>query len=76
VRVEVLLKDGTRMEETVAAQRGSESKFASEGEVVEKFEKLVRLVFPANRVAEIRDRVLALEQLDDAARLARLLVKS
>ena len=46
VRVEIFLKDGTRMEETVEAQRGSETKFASEADVVDKFEKLVKHVFP------------------------------
>jgi 2-methylcitrate dehydratase PrpD len=76
VRVEIFLKDGTRMEETVEAQRGSETKFASEAEVVEKFEKLVKHVFPARQVAEIRDTVLGLDKLDDAAKLAKLLLKA
>ena len=76
VRVEVILKDGTRMEETVEAQRGSESKFATEAQVVEKFEKLVRHVFPEKQVAAIRDAVLGLDKLDDASKLAKLLVKA
>lgn len=76
VRVEIFLKDGTHMEETVEAQRGSETRFASEAEVVEKFEKLVKHVFPANQVSAIRDAVLGLEKLDDAAKLAKLLVKA
>jgi 2-methylcitrate dehydratase PrpD len=76
VRVEIFLKDGTRLEETVEAQRGSETKFASKAEVVEKFEKLVRHVFPARQVAELRDTILGLEKLDDAAKLAKLLVKA
>lgn len=75
VRVEIFLKDGTRMEETVEAQRGSETKFASEADIVEKFEKLARHVFPAQQVGAIRDSVLGLERLDDASRLAKLLVK-
>lgn len=76
VRVEVFLKDGTRMEETVEAQRGSESKFATEAQVVEKFEKLVRHVFPGTQVAAIRDAVLGLDKLDDASKLAKLIVKA
>lgn len=76
VRVEIFLQDGTRMEETVEAQRGSETKFASEAEVVEKFEKLVKHVFPARQVAEIRDTVLGLDKLDAAAKLAKLLVRT
>lgn len=76
VRVEIFLKDGTRMEETVEAQRGSETKFATEAQVVDKFEKLVKHVFPMQQVAAIRDAVLGLEKLDDAATLAKLLVKA
>jgi aconitate decarboxylase len=76
VRVEIFLKDGTRMEETVEAQRGSETRFASEAEVVGKFEKLVKHVLPAQQVSALRDAVLGLEKLDDAAQLAKLLVKA
>lgn len=76
VRVEVILKDGTRMEETVEAQRGSETKFASEADVVGKFEKLVKHVFPEKQVSAIRDTVLGLEKIDDASKLAKLLVKA
>jgi 2-methylcitrate dehydratase PrpD len=76
VRVEIFLKDGTRMEETVEAQRGSETRFASEAEVVDKFEKLVKHVFPMQQVGEIRDTILNLEKLDDSSKLAKLLVKS
>jgi 2-methylcitrate dehydratase PrpD len=76
VRVEIFLKDGTRMEETVESQRGSEVKFASEADVVDKFEKLVKHVFPDSQVAAIRDTILGLENVDDAAKLARLLVRA
>jgi aconitate decarboxylase len=73
VRVEIFLKDGTRLEETIEAQRGSETRFASQADVVEKFEKLVIHVFPRKQVEAIRDTVLGLEKLDDAAKLAKLL---
>lgn len=73
VRVEIFLKDGTRMEETIEAQRGSETRFASEADVVRKFENLVKHVFPDKQVAAIRDTVLGLDKLDDAAKLAKLL---
>jgi 2-methylcitrate dehydratase PrpD len=75
VRVEVFLKDGTHLEETVEAQRGSEVKFASDAEVVGKFEKLAKHVFPEKQVAEVRDTVLNMEGADDASKLARLLVQ-
>ncbi|MBI4183658.1 MAG: MmgE/PrpD family protein [Proteobacteria bacterium] len=73
VRVEAFLRDGTRLEETVEAQRGSEKRFARDAEVVEKFEKLARHALPRPRVAELRDAVLGLETLDEAATIARLL---
>jgi aconitate decarboxylase len=73
VRVEVHLKDGKRMERTVEAARGSEHKFASEADVVAKFEKLARHTLPQSRVEQIRDAMLGLERLDDAGRIATLL---
>src|SRR3954463_5651492 len=39
VKVELHLKDGTRMDRTVESARGSEYKFPSEADIVEKFEK-------------------------------------
>ena len=76
VRVEIFLKDGTHMEETVEAQRGSETKFASQELVVDKFMKLGKHVFPMPQVEAIRDTILDLEKLDDAAKLAKLLVRA
>ncbi len=73
VRVEARLKDGTRMERTVEAARGSEKCFASDVDIVEKFEKLAAGAFPRERVARLRDALLGLEKLSDAAELARLL---
>src|SRR3990172_6217673 len=76
VRVEVHLVDGTKMERTVEAGRGNENDFASEAEVVEKFEKLATHVLPRPQVERLRDAMLGLESLKDAAQIARLLVKS
>jgi len=73
VAVEVFLKDGTRLQETVLAARGSDRKFATESEVVEKFEKLASQVLPARQAAELRDTVLNLEKQQDVSGLARLL---
>ena len=75
VRVEVRLKDITKLEHTVEAARGSEQKFATEAEVVEKFEKLAQKALPRAQVERLRDAMLALEKLEDAAELARLLAK-
>jgi len=76
VRVEVHLKDGTKMERTVEAGRGNENNFATEAEVVQKFEKLAVHVLPRPQVEQLRDAVLGLETLNDAARIARLMANS
>jgi 2-methylcitrate dehydratase PrpD len=76
VRVELHLQDGTRMERTVEAARGSEQKFASEADIVEKFEKLAAKALPRRQVEELRDRMLNLEEVPDATRIAQLLAAS
>ena len=61
------------MERTVESARGSEYKFASEADIVDKFEKLAVKVLPKAQVEQLRDAMLGLENLDDAARIAQLL---
>ncbi len=73
VRVEVSLRDGTTLEETVEAPRGSEDSFADADEVVAKFRKLAGSRLPAERVEQIAETVLALERLDESATLVRAL---
>lgn len=76
VRVELHLRDGTRMERTVESARGSEHKFASEADIVEKFEKLAAKALPQAQVERLRDAMLGLEKLDDATNIARLLAQT
>ena len=73
VRVEVHLRSGQRLECTREAPRGSEQSFASAAEIIAKFEQLAAHALPKPRVAELRDAVLGLEKLADAARLADLM---
>ena len=73
VRVEVRLKDGTTLSQHVEAARGSDRKFATEAEVLEKFRKLVSKVLPPRQVEQIGETVLKLEQLADASSLAKML---
>ena len=73
VRVEVHLKDGTRMEETVEAPRGSESSFASEADVVAKFMKLAAHAVPTPAAERIVDLVLNLERLEDGSEIVHAL---
>ena len=75
VRVAVHLKGGKKLERTEEAPRGSEQRFATAAEVVGKFEKLAAHALPARRIGELRDAVLKLEELGDAARLAALLAQ-
>jgi 2-methylcitrate dehydratase PrpD len=73
VRVEVHLKDGTRLERWQETARGMVEHSLVEADIVEKFENLIKQVLPATQVRELRDAVLNLERLNDAARLGRLL---
>ena len=73
VHVEAHLTDGAVMKRTVEAARGSEKKFASDAEIVEKYEKLASKALSKARVGKLRDAVLSLEKMKDAAELARLM---
>jgi aconitate decarboxylase len=75
VHVEAHLNDGTVMKRTVEAARGSEKKFASDTEIVEKFEKLARKALPVAQVKRLRDAMLGVEKLKNAAELARLMTR-
>jgi 2-methylcitrate dehydratase PrpD len=75
VRVEVHLKDGSRLERTLETSRRKET-FASQDEVVGKFETLARHVLPQGQVAQLRDFMLGLDDVPDAAALGRLLQRT
>jgi aconitate decarboxylase len=75
VHAEAHLKDGTVMKRTVEAGRGSEQKFASDSDIVEKFEKLAAKALPRAQVGRLRDAMLGLEKLEDASELARLMAR-
>jgi len=76
VRVAVHLRGGERLECTKEAPRGSERDFASAAEIIRKYEQLARHALPEGRVAELRDAVLGLEKLSDAASIATLMFNS
>jgi aconitate decarboxylase len=73
VRVEVHLRNGERLEGAKEAARGSEMNFASAADIVGKFEKLAAHALTRARVAELRDAVLGMEKLTDAARIVDLM---
>jgi 2-methylcitrate dehydratase PrpD len=70
VRVTVHLKDGTLLEETVEAPRGSERNFPSAADVTAKFSKLVSRKLAPAHAARIADMVLNLDKLDQLDELA------
>jgi 2-methylcitrate dehydratase PrpD len=73
VRVETHLNDGTVLDQTVEAPRGSEQSFASAELVKEKFMKLARHGMSESQAQALCDAVMTLEDLKDASELARLL---
>jgi 2-methylcitrate dehydratase PrpD len=76
VRVEVFLRDGTHLQETVQTPRGSEHSFADAAQVIEKFTKLAtRRIAPAH-AARIVEHVLDAERMTSAGALAKLLATS
>jgi aconitate decarboxylase len=75
VHVEAHLNDGTLMKRTVEAARGSEKHFATDAEIIEKFEKLAVKALPMAQVRKLRDAMMGLDKLVDAAEIARLLAR-
>lgn len=76
VHAEAHLNDGTVLKRTVEAGRGSEKNFASDADVVAKFEKLAAKALPKAQAGKLRDAVLQLEKLPDASEIARLMQKA
>ncbi|MDR3536900.1 MAG: MmgE/PrpD family protein [Acetobacteraceae bacterium] len=73
VHATVRLRDGTVLDETVEAPRGSEHSFASAADVVEKFTKLVSRRISAAQAGRIVEQVMAMEQTTSVADFVRLL---
>jgi aconitate decarboxylase len=73
VRVDVEFADGSLASETVEAPRGSEQKFASEADVVEKFRKLARRTLSDAQAERLVGLALGCEKLADVGVLASAL---
>jgi 2-methylcitrate dehydratase PrpD len=73
VRVEVHLKNGVKLEQTVEVPRGSEASFASEAEIVQKFKKLATHVVSDGKADEVVNLVLGAEKLARAEQIAQAL---
>ena len=73
VRVAVHLRDGTRLEHSADVPRGGDQNFAPDADIVDKFEKLALHALPKANMVRLRDAVLRLERLGNAAELAALM---
>jgi 2-methylcitrate dehydratase PrpD len=73
VRVAVHLKSGAKLEQTVEAQRGSETSFASEADIVQKFKKLATPMIGDAKADELINLVLGAEKLARAEQIAQTL---
>src|SRR5450755_3694277 len=73
VRVEVQLKNGARLEQTVEAPRGSESSFASEADIVQKFKKLATHVVSDAKADDVVNLIFGAEKLAHAEQIAQAL---
>jgi 2-methylcitrate dehydratase PrpD len=73
VRVEATLRDGTRLDETIEAPRGSESSFASEIDIVDKFRKLANHVVSRDKADAVINLVLGVDKLARADDIAKAL---
>jgi len=73
VRVEVRLADGSILERYMETPRGSEPNFASEAQVIAKFDKLAAHALKRAQAGRLRDAVLGMEKLKDASRIAKLM---
>jgi len=73
VRVEVQLKDGTRLEQTVEAPRGSEHSFASEADIVRKFKTLATHTVSAAKADAVVNLLLDADKLARAEQIAEAL---
>jgi len=76
VRVEVYLNNGTRLERTVEAPRGSEHSFASEADIVRKFKLLATHVVSETKSDQVVNLVLGADKLARADEIAAALATS
>lgn len=73
VKVEVFLRDGTRLEETRESPEGSEHSFASTDTVVNKFRKLASRRIGTEAAERLAEALLRAETLPDAGEIVKLL---
>jgi 2-methylcitrate dehydratase PrpD len=75
VRVEVKLKNGVKLEQTVETPRGSETSFASQDDIVQKFKKLATHTVSGAKADAVVNLVLGADKLARADEIAAALAK-
>ncbi len=73
VHVELTLKDGTVMNDTVEKARGSEVKFATDEQIIGKFKSLAVKAISASQADNLANAVMDMENLKDAGAIAKLM---
>jgi 2-methylcitrate dehydratase PrpD len=76
VHVTVRLRDGTMLEETVEAPRGSERHFPGASDVTAKFAKLAGRVLPRAELERLVETVLEIDRLPDVRALLQILTRT
>lgn len=74
VHVDVHLKDGSVLRDTVEKAQGSEDHWAPDEVIAAKFRRLASKVLSESQAGRLEAAVMGLDSLDDAAEIARLLV--
>ncbi len=73
VHVEVTLKDGTVMNDTVEKARGSEVNFAPDEQIIGKFKSLAAKCLSDSQADNLANAVLDMENLKDAQEITKLM---
>jgi aconitate decarboxylase len=73
VHVELKLKDGTVMNETVEKARGSEVDFAPDEQIIGKFKSLAVKAISESQANNLVNVVMDMENLKDANDIAKLM---
>jgi 2-methylcitrate dehydratase PrpD len=74
-RVEVKLKDGTMLTETVERAPGGFDNPYPDEVLLEKFRRLSGMTLEKTAVAELEQRIMSIEDLDDVSRMSPLLAR-
>jgi 2-methylcitrate dehydratase PrpD len=72
--VVMVLKDGTVLQETALAGKGTIQNPMTQDEVAQKFESFASTVLPSSKIIAITETVMSLESVSDIRELVRLLV--